>query len=91
MQRKLLIVATATDPEVLDRAFAGVYSGWAGIVAVLKLQFARTIALGSAIGDFLYKFAQIPGHNVLVHVLDPSLHKWIDKIISYVCKVKYKI
>ena len=91
MQRKILIVAKATHPEILDRAFAGVYSGWAGIIAVLKLQFARTIALGAAIGDFLYKIAQIPGHNILVHFLEPDLHKWIDTAISYTCKVVHGI
>lgn len=87
VQRKMLIVATSTDPDVMDRAFSGVYTGWAAIIAVLKLQFARTIALGSAIGDFLYKMAQVEGHNILVHFLEPDLHKWIDKIIAYVCKI----
>jgi hypothetical protein len=32
----------------------GLYTGWIGVVAVLKIQFAKTIALGSAIGDFIY-------------------------------------
>ena len=52
LARKTKLVFTATDPLVLDTAFKGVYSGWAAVIAVLKLQFARTVALGSAIGDF---------------------------------------
>ena len=73
---------TSTDPVLLDKAFTGVYSAWAAIIAVLSLQahpnpnphllavqihstpptlphivsqFARTIALGAAIGDFAFK------------------------------------
>ena len=38
VQRKIKVYFEATDPEILDRAFAGVYSGWAAIIAVLKLQ-----------------------------------------------------
>lgn len=43
------------DPEKVNGALSGIYTGWIGVIAVLKVQFAKTIALGLAIGNFLYK------------------------------------
>ena len=80
LARKTKLVFTATDPLVLDTAFKGIYSGWAAVIAVLKLQFARTVALGSAIGDFATKALTIPVTKVLVHSLEPELHKWIPQV-----------
>lgn len=85
--RKARIVLVSTDPVIVNKAFKGVYSGWAAIIAVLKLEFAKTIALGSAIGDFLNKWATIPMTKILVHFMAEDLQKWIPTIISYTCKI----
>mmetsp|Transcript_71313 Transcript_71313/g.143557 ORF Transcript_71313/g.143557 Transcript_71313/m.143557 type:complete len:388 (-) Transcript_71313:783-1946(-) len=85
--RKGRLVLTATDPSTLNKGFQGLYTAWVAIIGVLKLQFAKTIALGSAIGDFLVTWMTIPCTNLLSHLLSPDIHKWIPVIITYACKV----
>ena len=66
---KIRVVLSATDPKILDHGIKGCYTGWTAIIAVLKLQFAKMIALGAAIGDFLIKFVEKPGSAFLAHTL----------------------
>ena len=84
--RKLKIAVTASDPELINGALQGIYSGWIGVVAVLKVEFAKTIALGAAIGDFLYKTVATPLGSILVHLLPNEYHKWVPTLIGYACK-----
>ena len=50
------------------------------------MQFAKTIALGAAIGDFLFRSVERPATQALVHILPPEYHKWIPTAIGYACK-----
>jgi len=84
--RKLKIAVTASDPELINGALQGIYSGWIGVVAVLKVEFAKTIALGAAIGDFLYKTVANPLGSIMVHLLPGEYHKWVPTLIGYACK-----
>lgn len=86
VMRKTKIALTTLDPEKFNGALQGLYSGWIGVIAVLKVQFAKTIALGSAIGDFMYKTVEKPFSAILVHLLPKEYHKWIPTFIGYVCK-----
>ena len=87
IRRKNYLVLTATDPVALDRGFKGLYTAWVAVIAVLKIQFAQMVALGSAIGDFLGQLLRVPLTQVLVHVMDKETQKWIPTIIFYTCKV----
>jgi len=85
-QRKGHLVLTAIDPNKFTDAICGVYTGWIGVVACLKIEFAKTIALGAAIGDTLRKPAGYVAVPILTHLLPADYHKWIDVIISYTIK-----
>lgn len=39
------------DPAQLQEAAGGLYVGFLAVVAALRLQFARAVALGASIGD----------------------------------------
>ena len=41
--RKMNIAVTAMDPNKVNGAMQGIYSGWIGVVAVLKVEFAKTM------------------------------------------------
>eukprot|EP00616_Rhizochromulina_sp_CCMP1243_P016807 CAMPEP_0118975282 /NCGR_PEP_ID=MMETSP1173-20130426/15329_1 /TAXON_ID=1034831 /ORGANISM="Rhizochromulina marina cf, Strain CCMP1243" /LENGTH=361 /DNA_ID=CAMNT_0006925147 /DNA_START=57 /DNA_END=1142 /DNA_ORIENTATION=- len=84
--RKAHIALTTCDPDKLNGAIQGIYTGWVGVIAVLKIQFAKTIALGSAIGDFLYSPALRVATPVLVHLIPEDYHRWIPSLVLYVCK-----
>lgn len=85
-KRKHGVLLKATDPQVLDKAFKGVYTAWIAVLAVLKIQFAQMIALGTAIGGFAAQLLRVPATQVMVHVMDKDSHKWIPTYISYTCK-----
>jgi hypothetical protein len=87
LKRKIHVALRATDPKIVNDSLKGIYGAWSAVIACLKLEFARTIALGSAIGDFIHKLANIPLTKVMVHFLDDDLHQWIPNIISYTCKI----
>lgn len=86
VKRKSHLILTATDPAVLDRGFQGVLTAWLAVIAALKIQFAQMIALGAAIGGFLVMLLKVPVTQILVHILEEDVHKWIPQCISYVCK-----
>jgi len=55
IQRKTLLVLRKMNPEKIDKAIASMYKVWMSVVAVLSLEFARTISMALAIADFLHK------------------------------------
>ena len=71
---------------MLNNGLNGVYTGFAAVVAVLKLRFAKIVALGAAIGDCMVRWSEGPGTALLTHLLAPDLHKWIPSILAYSCK-----
>merc|ERR1712070_470222 len=86
MQRKVHLALVSVDPNQLNGAMEGLYTGWIAVVAVLKVQFAKTIALGAAIGAFIFKPASRVASPILVHIVPADYHKWIPSIIKWFCK-----
>jgi len=86
LKRKTHIVLTSIEPKVLESAMQGVYSGWVGCMATLKLQFAKVIALGAAIGKMIQKPAEIVLIPIMTKLMPNEYHPWIEVIISTMCK-----
>lgn len=55
MKRKTLLVLRKMNPEKIDKAIASLYKVWMAVVAVLSVEFAKTISMALAIADFLQK------------------------------------
>eukprot|EP00812_Abedinium_dasypus_P000747 NODE_1088_length_1244_cov_153.222035.p1 GENE.NODE_1088_length_1244_cov_153.222035~~NODE_1088_length_1244_cov_153.222035.p1 ORF type:complete len:183 (+),score=57.80 NODE_1088_length_1244_cov_153.222035:487-1035(+) len=77
------------DPVELNQAVAGLFQGWVGVIATLKVEFARTVTLGASIGEMLFK----PCHDYIVPAVEkafPSLNeehrKWLPIILQWACK-----
>jgi hypothetical protein len=51
--RKVDVGLRAVEPAQLQEALGGLYMGFLAVVAALRLQFARAIALGASIGDII--------------------------------------
>jgi hypothetical protein len=82
--RKIKMAAIAVkDPQRLNEAMVGVYTAWLGVVATLKLQFARTIAIGVNIGSMLKMPVSRVAAPALAQALDKEYHRYIPLIISY--------
>jgi hypothetical protein len=77
ISRKIRVVLTAVDPSMVNEALAGVSSGLMAVLATLKLQFAQTAVLASAIGDVFSKAFDKVLHEPLLVVVPSTYHKWI--------------
>jgi len=85
--RKIKIFLKASDPEAMSNAIAGIYSGMLAVAATLRVEFARTLALGVAIGDVI----SVPGLKLFVPafnlVIPHDYQKWVPVILRYVFKI----
>lgn len=83
VKRKTLLFLTTVNPERLDYAIAGINAGFLAVIATLKMQFAKTITLGNAIGASM----EVPAKQYVLPVFEklfpPEYRKWAWPIISY--------
>lgn len=86
LRRKVSLFLTKCHPDKMSRALGFLYSACVGVAATLTLQFAKTIALGVAIGDTLRKPAAQYLAPVMAHVMPAEYHLWISVILDYACK-----
>jgi hypothetical protein len=86
-QRKLRLALTAMDPNVVQAALGNLWTATLSACASVKLQFARTIALGVSIGNYVNR----PVMRYLVPLLeaftDKTYHKWYPTVFSYICRM----
>lgn len=88
---ELLLVKTklalkVIKPEHVTAQVTCLYTGWIGVVAALKLQFAKTIALGAAIGAKFYEFAQKSVEPLVVTLVPEEYAQWVPWAIKSGCK-----
>jgi len=83
--RKLSVAASALDPDTVSRGMVGIYTGWIGVLAILKIRFAKTVTLGERIGEQVYRVAcrAEPG---LQEVLPEEYRKWVPMGVRWSCK-----
>jgi len=86
LTRKLSLILKSLDPVKVSNALSGVWMGFLGVVAVLKIKFAQAIALGATIGNIFQTYAEDVATPVLQRAIPEAHHKWIPIIISYFCK-----
>ena len=86
VQRKLLLWARVANPDHISEALGSLYTAWLAVIAVLKIQFAKTVALGNAIGNAIKKPVSMVAVKPLSQVLPDEYHNWINTIINIFCK-----
>lgn len=86
VKRKTILFIKVADPKRLTDAIAVISATFFAVVATLKLQFAKTITLGCAIGDAISK----PADKYLLPILEKSLPKeyakWAGPVMHYLIK-----
>jgi len=86
ISRKITLFFKKCDPHQIEDALSAIYTGFMAVLAVLKMQFARTIALGASIGDILLKYGSKRLREPLLELVPKEYHKWIDTFLGYVFK-----
>jgi len=83
--RKTKLVLAKMNPEKVNSAMASIYKVWLAVMAVLSIQFARTIALSVSISKFL----NVPiehAHPFIKTLLPSEYHRWIPIVSGWVTK-----
>jgi hypothetical protein len=86
VERKYQVFVRNVDPDVVHRAISALWLGFLTASAAVKLKFAKVIALGASVGDFLEKPAQKYLLPRLKERLDEKYHRWLPTIIEYICR-----
>jgi len=84
--RKTLLFLRTIDPKRVSEAIAGLNAGCLAVIATLKLQFAKSITLGQAIGSVVEKPALKYGVPIVENLLPNEYKRWAGPIISYPIK-----
>lgn len=84
--RKTKLVFKKMNPEKVDKAIASLYRVWLAVLAVLTLQFARTISLALSISDFL----KMPIDRFIAPTLSLAIpeeyKKWVPTLLGWIAK-----
>eukprot|EP00747_Dinoflagellata_sp_TGD_P024135 gnl/TRDRNA2_/TRDRNA2_130342_c1_seq1.p1 gnl/TRDRNA2_/TRDRNA2_130342_c1~~gnl/TRDRNA2_/TRDRNA2_130342_c1_seq1.p1 ORF type:complete len:343 (+),score=81.68 gnl/TRDRNA2_/TRDRNA2_130342_c1_seq1:87-1115(+) len=86
LARKVGVLLANTDAKQINDAVAGLWTGWMGVLAVLKIQFARTITLGHSIGEQIYKPASRYIEPALKEAIPEEYKQWVPIVMRWTCK-----
>lgn len=86
MKRKTLLVFKKINPEKVDKALYSIYRVWLSVVAVLSLQFARTINMALSIAEFLNRPCDHLITPVLQAVIPDEYDRWVPVILRWITK-----
>ncbi len=81
-----LYFANCSDPQHMMDCIGALAGSVFGVIAVLKVDFAKTIALGATIGESLRKPASYFIVPIASKALPSKYHQWIAPGINFVCK-----
>eukprot|EP00573_Skeletonema_grethae_P001869 CAMPEP_0201687122 /NCGR_PEP_ID=MMETSP0578-20130828/1313_1 /ASSEMBLY_ACC=CAM_ASM_000663 /TAXON_ID=267565 /ORGANISM="Skeletonema grethea, Strain CCMP 1804" /LENGTH=306 /DNA_ID=CAMNT_0048171247 /DNA_START=107 /DNA_END=1030 /DNA_ORIENTATION=+ len=86
MERKVKLVLTKMNPEKVNTAISSIYKVWIAVLAVLKIEFARTVALAMTISAFFKRFV----NRYIVPKVDSATpaeyKKWVPVLADWACK-----
>lgn len=85
LERKTALMLKSISPDNCSGAISGIYMGWIGVLATLKIKFAKTVTLGNAIGERFYSIAQIAEPSIAASVPE-DYKKWVPVVLRWVCK-----
>jgi len=84
--RKSKLAMKSVDPNKINKELALIYTGWIGVIAVLKIQFAKTVTLGNMIGDKLYGAVAFYAEKQVLAVTPEENKKWVPIVLQWMCK-----
>ena len=74
------------NPKKVNDAVAAIYTVWLSVLAVLKIKFAKTVALALTIADFFKK----PSDRFLLPLIKKAMpgdyQKWCPVLTEWLCK-----
>ena len=87
MTRKLALALKTVNPNRMLEAWGGLAQAFAGVCAILKVQFAKVISLAVSIADQLRPVMVQFVAPAMVQILPSDYHHWIFPVIDVMSKV----
>jgi len=84
--RKMRLYLKSCHPDKISDALSGIYTGFVGVIATLRIQFSSTITLGAKIGDLTSSVISRIATPVLSLVFPGEYQKWVPVILKYFSK-----
>ncbi|KAH3744063.1 inframe stop codon [Pelomyxa schiedti] len=84
--RKTSLALKNVDPIKFNTAVQGLYQGFIAAVVVVQFKFAKTVALGNSLGDFLYRTVGSHVAPIINRYIPADYHGWVKLTIAYICK-----
>mmetsp|Transcript_10620 Transcript_10620/g.17578 ORF Transcript_10620/g.17578 Transcript_10620/m.17578 type:complete len:330 (+) Transcript_10620:144-1133(+) len=84
--RKVNLVMTKMNPKKVDTAIATLYRVWLSVIAVLMVQFARTISLALSISDFIMKPVDRFITPTLLLATPKEYERWVPVVLGWAVK-----
>ncbi|KAL3786093.1 hypothetical protein HJC23_003210 [Cyclotella cryptica] len=86
VRRKVSLVLRKMNPQRVNDAIASLYKTWLSVLAVLTIEFARTIALALTIADFVRKFMNRWVAPTIEKATPVEYKKWVPILVDWICK-----
>jgi hypothetical protein len=84
--RKTKLVLRKMNPEKVDKALEAIYKVWLAVLAVISIEFARTISMAMAISDFVRKpLNRFVAPTIQIAVPD-EYDKWVPVVLGWIAK-----
>lgn len=83
---KTKLVLQTVDPSKVSKQLSLLYTGWIGVLATLKIKFAKTVTLGVAIGEKLYGPAEHYVQPIVVKLVEEEYQQWVPVVLKWICK-----
>jgi len=84
--RKTKLFLRIADPEKISVAAGGLWAGYMGVLAALKFQFAKTVALAHSVGDAIRPPVSKVCAPLMLHLMPSDYHRWVNPAINFACK-----
>jgi len=86
IKRKIQLCLTKMDPEKVNNAIGALYTVWLSVLAVLKIKFARTVALALTIADFVKKPTDRYILPIMERVIPQDYQRWNPVLLGWLTK-----
>eukprot|EP00529_Nitzschia_sp_RCC80_P028885 CAMPEP_0113494074 /NCGR_PEP_ID=MMETSP0014_2-20120614/28921_1 /TAXON_ID=2857 /ORGANISM="Nitzschia sp." /LENGTH=335 /DNA_ID=CAMNT_0000387959 /DNA_START=183 /DNA_END=1190 /DNA_ORIENTATION=- /assembly_acc=CAM_ASM_000159 len=84
VKRKTLLVLQKMNPNKVDKAIQSIYTVWLSVMAVLCIQFARTIQMAKSISEFVAQPVQRFVAPVIKAATPDQYDKWVPVILGWI-------
>jgi len=85
LARKADVALKTLDPNTVSTAVSSIYTGWIGVMAALRIQFARTVTLANVVGEKMYLVTKMAEPSIEA-VVPEEYHKWVPTLLQWTCK-----